>query len=267
MYEIHVVLHRPIYPRNTGMCCRAIANMDAKRLILVAPGFELDHEEAKQGAAHAQEVLRDTTVYKSNEDFLANEGDGLRIALSGKDGRLKNPEFLDVTLDRLALNQSRPPAESDTDSPKQQPLYLIFGPEDDGLSLQDMALCHHVCRLPTLGTITSLNLSHAVLLTLYMVQSSLRNVRLTPSSIEDRTGPRPIRTPAIKTPSPAYYPSQSIHRWLETLGFDLSARRVSIEKILNHIFLSNSPSSDDLRILDSVLHQTIRKLEAKKTKE
>ena len=56
MSRIAVVLHRPIYGRNVGMCARAMANMGLERLIVVGARGEIG-VDAKQGAAHAQDVL------------------------------------------------------------------------------------------------------------------------------------------------------------------------------------------------------------------
>lgn len=241
MTPVHVVLHRSIYPRNVGMCARAIGNMGAGRLILVAPQCALTNE-AKQGAAHAQDILANASIYNSLADFHTSEGEGLRIALSGRDNRLKAPDELSQALKDMLEDSENPIHHS------SRPIYLMFGPEDDGLSTEEMELCHHVCRLPVFGPIPSLNLSHAVLLTLYMVQTSLgHKMSLTPDA-------------STHEMAPLFYPAKTIHIWLEALGFDLSARRVNIEKTLNRIFLSRSPTQEELRILDSVLHQTVRKL-------
>lgn len=256
MASLHVVLHRPIYPRNVGMCARAMANFAASRLIVVGPQCDLAHEEAKQGAAHAQAILRNATVYASHTELLAQEGDGIRIALSGRDGRLRLPEYLDTVLDAMTAD-----ADHAIHAPAI-PIYLYFGPEDDGLSNEEMELCHHVCRLPTVGEITSLNLSHAVLLSLYMVQTSLQGVRLAPAGSVRGTPHAEAAQAHHESPTnqPAYYPSETIKRWLEALGFDLTARRVNIEKTLNRILLSRCPTIEELRIIDSVLQQTVRKL-------
>lgn len=235
--RIHVVLNRPIYPRNVGMCARAMANMGVDDLIIVAPRADVQSDEAKQGAANAQAVLRSARVYSSLDDFYAREGEGVRIALSGRDGRLINASDF---------------ASKGSLFVTDKPLYLFFGPEDDGLANEETRLCHHVCRLPTFGPITSLNLSHAVLLTLYMVQA------------ERQTPPESYRAPdEAAAPPPAFYPAQTIHRWLDALGFDLSSPRVSIEKTLNRILLSHNPEPEELRLLDTVLQQTVRKLTLK----
>jgi tRNA/rRNA methyltransferase len=220
-----------------------MANMGLDRLILVAPQCELT-EEAKQGAAHAQQVLRDSVRYNSHDEFMAAEGEGIRIALSGKDGRLKAPDWLDNILTKM--REESPEEHPFFDS--TTPIYLFFGPEDDGLSFEEMALCHHVCRLPTFGEITSLNLSHAVLLTCFMVQTALGRRGGDTETREER----PLAA--------AYYPSETIKAWLEALGMNLSARRVSIDKTLNRIFLSRCPTPNELRVVDNILQQTVRKL-------
>lgn len=247
MNRITVVLHRAIYARNIGMCARAMANMGIDRLVLIAPRCDHLSEEGRQGAAHAQSILREAVTYDSQHSFLESEGEGIRIALSGRDGRLKRPDSLDRVLDRFIAE----PEHMFHDP--GQPIYLLFGPEDDGLSNEEMELANHICRLPTFGEITSLNLSHAVLLTTYLVRAAL-----------NRT-PARASVPAAESQSAiekkaAYYPSETIKRWLEALGFDLSARRVNIEKTLNRILLSRCPTREELRILDTVLQQTVRKL-------
>ena len=250
---IYVVLHRPVYPRNIGMCARAMANFGCDRLIIVESQTEITHE-AKQGAAHAQRLLREATHYASLADFYASEGEGLRIAFSGKDARLKKSELVEDTL-RLISSDPAHPVQSDA-----FPVYLFFGTESDGLSAEEMALCHHVCRIPTYSEVTSLNLSHAVLLVCFLVRRALENrVSLTtgPNQQENSLSARSIDQPMS-------YPHATVHRWLELLGFDLSSPRVNIEKTLQRILLAQTPTADELRTLESLLHQTIRKLETLK---
>lgn len=258
MNRINVVLHRPIYPRNIGMCARAMGNMDGGRLILVAPQCELT-AEAKQGAAHAQRFLKNVTLYKSLQELQANEGEGVRIALSGREGRLKRPDGLVPVMQGILDDTEHPFHDS------RRPIYLMFGPEDDGMSNEEMELCHFICRLPTYGDILSLNLSHAVLLALYITQTTLHKSRQLatphPPAPMERENQMDVDADSKKA---LYYPKETIRRWLEALGFDLSARRVSIEKTLNRILLSRCPTPEELRIIDTVLQQTVRKLSDRK---
>lgn len=250
---IRVVLCRSIYPRNVGMCARAMANMGVDQLILISPRCAISDENAKQGAAHAQSVLQNARVYQSLSEFCDHEGEGLRIGLSAKDGRLQQTSGLEQRLSQYLADPEHPFRDPST------PTWLFFGPEDDGLASDEIELCHHICRLPTHGEITSLNLSHAVLLALHVVVSA--RLELTPmlkAPIEN-TAEKPRQFAS----GPIYYPKETIHRWLEKLGFDLSSPKINIEKTLNRIFLSNTPSPDELRILDTVLQQTLRRIKTK----
>lgn len=245
MNRIAIVLHRPIYPRNVGMCARALANMGGTRLIIVGRDEPLG-DEAKQGAAHAQDVLRNAVFYSSLQEFHASEGEGVRIALSGKDARLKSSDDLETTV-LAALKDSEHRLHNPSDS-----IYLIFGTEDDGLSAEEMDLCHFVCRLPTFSDVNSLNLSHAVLLATYIVRTAL-----TRNSTEGAKAMEPAKPEALA------YPQKLIHEWLENLGFDLSSPRINIEKTLNKVLLGRTPTAEDLRLLNNVLQQTVRRLKKK----
>src|SRR5690349_16463745 len=84
--NICVVLVGTLYPTNVGAAARAIANMGADRLILVQPQCEIN-SKARQGAAGAQKSLEDITIYKDWDEFYSREGDGIRIALTRRDGK------------------------------------------------------------------------------------------------------------------------------------------------------------------------------------
>jgi tRNA C32,U32 (ribose-2'-O)-methylase TrmJ len=236
------------------MCARAAANMGAGQVIAIAPAFALDCEEAKQGAAGAQDALRSAIRYDSWREFLATEGGGVLIALSGKDGRLRTPDVLEDRLERLRA--ARDPMILD----QTIPIYLILGPEDDGLSPEELEDAHHVCRLATFGDFFSLNLSHACLLGLYVLQ---RFLGAQPAPCEGAPAFNEAQAAlAAKRAArgPFYYPAESIDAWLGLLGFDLSNRRVHAANVLKRILLENEPTPDELRVLDSIVRQTARKL-------
>jgi TrmH family RNA methyltransferase len=228
------------------MCARAMANMGLDRLVVIGARGEID-VDAKQGAAHAQDVLGNLVRYETLADFTKTEGEGLRIALSGKDARLQVSEDLVSTLRVATADPEHRIHHSSTR------IYLMFGPEDDGLSAEEMEICHFVCRLPTYGTITSLNLSHAVLLTSYIVRTELDRCEVT------------NRIESGESLEAVVDERESVKRWLEALGFDISSPRINIEKTLNRILMSRAPKQDELRLLRTVIEQTIRKLKRSET--
>lgn len=253
--RVTTVLVRTIYARNAGMCSRAICNIGGGRLILIAPQFDPSSNELREGAANGQRPLHDLTIYWSLEEFYEKEGEGVRIALTARDNRIRSPQPLDEKLEQLLKSESeRKTDESRALFDPSQQIYLFFGPEDDGLSFDDMKLCHHLCSLPVAGDVKSLNLSHAVLLTLHIVAGFLKRIQ---SSDSVSVTPTP--------PKKAYYPEKTIDRWLEAMGFSLDKHRVNIALSLHRLLLDHQPRADDLRMLETILEQNIRKLnEAKK---
>lgn len=253
--ELHVVLVRPIYARNIGMCARALTNMGTGHLHVIGTPRPVEDLELRQGAAGAQEILNSTRWYSSLSHFHEHQGNGVRIALSARDSRLRDPELLPDTLNRISELQ-----QVQKTPPNALPIYLYFGPEDDGLSFSDMELCHHVCKLPTFSEFTSLNLSHAVLLTCYLVRQNFSSETLETYPTSDRWKREPWTAEDDSEDRRVYYPHETIRLWLESIGFDLSATRMNVEKVFNRIVLASTPTHNELRILESVLRQNIRKL-------
>lgn len=245
----HIVLHRPIYPRNIGMCARAMGNLGFRHLHIIAPRCDwsssMVHHEARQGAAHASDILRSAFVYQSTEQFLSEKGQGVRIAFSGRDGHGKRVREFDDLIETFKAMPEHPIWSEATQ------IQFHFGTEDDGLSLEELSSMNFIARLPANGSVSSFNLSHAVLIALYIAVDKLK------IDIE-------IRPEFNLPPAPLEHPKRAIREWIEALGFDLSERKISIETSLNRVLLSHCPSPEDVRLLEKVLFQTVEKLKSKK---
>lgn len=253
-YQINIVLVRSIYPRNIGSCSRAMSNMGAQRLILIDPQCEIDFE-AQQAAATGQFALQNRVAYKNWDDFYNNEPNGIRIALTARDGRARAVYDLRSTLDRLK--------QMNTDSRLEslEQIYLIFGPENCGLSLDDVKDCHYCCSLPTFGDNWSLNLSQAVLLALFILRDSWGGERTT---LDGQFRPREFKeSEDVKKAN--IIPDKTLKLWLETMGFDITKRRVNVYTVLKRMLLHNVPTAKELKIFETVLQQNIRRLKESKT--
>lgn len=231
--NVNVVLVRSEYPANIGSAARAMANMGADRLILIDPKCELS-EKAREMAAGAQEKLRTAVIYPSWKEFFAAEGEGLRLALTRRSGRQRKVFNLKEKLVEL------------TGAPAN--LYLIFGPEADGLDAEDLAYANFYVHLPVHGEFGSLNLAQAVLLALYVVREQF------PMAVSQTKGESP------EAVQPFYFPDQLIKDWLTAMGFDVSARKASAYLTLRRLFLQNLPTRHELQVLEAILQQNIRKL-------
>lgn len=242
--KIDVVLVRPKYGFNVGSVSRVMANLAAHRLILIDPLCELDHE-ARKGAAGAQKRLFEATRYSSWNDFFKNEEEGVRLAFCGKTTKqMEHKNFYNST-DEIAEKIK---------SSSYQTIQLIFGTEDDGLSESDLEYANLILTLPTADEFRSLNLSHAVLLAIHILQMRVVNKL-------ERTGSSSVATEAGG--ARFEFPDQVLREWLETLGFDIESRDTSAYTVLKRVLLGRMASSKELRVLSAIVQQTVRKLKGK----
>ncbi|MCB0361483.1 MAG: RNA methyltransferase [Bdellovibrionales bacterium] len=256
--EINIVLVRTIYASNIGAVARVMGNMGVNRLILLDPRCEVN-SKARQGAAGAQKHLASRLTYTHWSEFYEKEGKGIRIALTRRGGKLRSVLPLESALNSVHLNRS---------GFTQIPIYLILGPEDDGLSAEDLAWVNLRAQLPTFGDFPSMNLSHAALLASYIVKNwsikeekKMKGVKVleTTSSLHPSQG----KEQSGRQKNPLIFPDQTIREWLETLGFSLERRRASAYITMRRLLLQNQPTDTELHVLESILRQNIRKLREK----
>lgn len=243
-FELNTVLVRTLYPSNIGSAARAIANMGGNRLILIDPYCEPLASKAKMAAAGAQPFLDTLVVYDSWKDFYAAEGGGLRIAFTAREGRRRDVKDFETLLRRT---QKKNP------DLMMEAIYLIFGPEDNGLDTEDLQLVNFCASLNTFGgTFRSMNLSQAVLLANYVAQDFLKKVTESDQATSDPKQNHKRR--------PVIFPDKTIRQFIEAIGFDVEARKSSAYLTLKKLLLENGPSDQETRVLEAILQQAIRKL-------
>lgn len=244
---IRVVLVRTEYSSNIGSSARALANMGGEQLILIDPQTDIN-SKAKQNAAGAQQALTQTITYSSWDHFFEHEGDGIRIAMTRRGGKKRKVLPLQDTLLEISseMKSIKNPASV---------IYLFFGPEADGLNLDDISFMNYCCHLPVYGEFASLNLAQAVLLSLFIVRNQFppdHSVKQITGHTED-----PVK--------PLYFPDQLIREWLVEMGFDISARKSSAYITLKRLFLVQRPSQHEIQVIEAILEQNLRKLRQLKT--
>lgn len=238
MDHLRVVLVRPKYSRNVGMVARAMSHYGVKNLILIEPRCEID-QEAREGAAHAQEQLQKAIIYPHWQRFYDWEHEGIRIAFSARDGQNRETFNFSTAL------------RSDSDlhlELKNKMTYLIFGPEDHGLADADLDFVHRVFHMKMPGENQSMNLSHAVMTSLTLLHETIYR-----------------ESAAIDIEKESFFfPDQTIRKWLETLNVDINQhQKVNAYTVLKRLMLKGFPTTKELHMLETVLQQTIRKLKDK----
>lgn len=235
---------RPQGSFNIGATARAMQNMGIDRLVIVAPRTEID-EASRKGAATAQGILARRIVYPDLEAFYKEEGSGVKIAFTGKSdlkGGIWN--FRDFVKSEMI-----PRLKNEWIT---QPIYLVFGSEDDGLSLEELRLMNWLVTLPIFGQNQSLNLAQAVLLAAFVVNEELTNAGLLD-----------VKPQGLKIDvTPNEFDDNLIKKWITTVGFKLEdKRRKSALDVVRRLFLRATPSKEEFKLLADILHQNIRKLE------
>mgnify|MGYP000851877371 CR=1 FL=1 len=246
-FNIKVVLVKTLYDRNIGSTSRVMNNMGVDELILVAPQCEVTYE-AQLAAATGQKALQTRKVYSSWDEFYKNESDGVRISFTARDGRGRLVKDFDTQL-KGYLETLRDQPEDEATPTKN--MYLIFGPEDAGLSASDMEMSNFAVSLPTFGDNSSFNLSHAVLMGLFILRQNIGGQRtiLDGSQLEKK-----------KNTAPISLISATLREWLITLGLNLDAGRVNAYTVIHRMLLQNAPTPKEYQMLETMLQQTIRKL-------
>lgn len=156
-----VVLVSPKTPGNVGAAARAMLNMGAADLRLVAPRCDHLCKEARAFSAHAEAVLEAATVYPTLAEALADRD--LSVATSARPrADMTPPEHPAFVRPRVAAAER---------------VALVFGPEETGLHNSDLEQCQITVRVPT-AEYASLNLAQAVLLVCYeFLQSEAQSPR------------------------------------------------------------------------------------------
>lgn len=151
---ITVVLHHPQDLVNVALVLRSMKNMGLRQLRVVEPREAMDPTRL-EGIAHGTRDLIDALeVHGSLESALADAAHvtGTTARRRSVRQRWRSPEEAAPDLVRRAAEGQ---------------VALVFGPEDRGLSNQELDLCHELLTIPANPEHPSLNLSHAALLHFY----------------------------------------------------------------------------------------------------
>lgn len=148
--EICVVLMRPRYAENIGAAVRAMENAGAGELRIVAPNEVTLEGIAQRVARGGAPRLCTARIFDSLQQAIADVD--LAVATSHKTGKHRRP-LTPWELSGQVLPALRP-----------RTIALVFGPEDHGLSREEIDLCHRLVSVPSHGP---LNLAQSVAVLLY----------------------------------------------------------------------------------------------------
>lgn len=151
--NVTIVLKGPKFPGNVGSAARCANNMGIGKLIVVG-NRDLDDEAVRQMATHeSKEIVDGIRHFDTLDEALA--GFEWVVGTTARQGSGRGP----------FLSPRQMAAELIPLSGENR-IALLFGPEDTGLTNEDLRFCQMVVTIPTVA-FKSLNLSHAVMILCY----------------------------------------------------------------------------------------------------
>ena len=154
--NVSVVLNRPKYPGNIGSVARCAKNMGIES-ILVVSDVDFDEEKIRQMSTHLAADVVDQIHYKKDlRETLA--GFQYIVATTARVGRA-----------RPAFQTPREAAVKLVELSRKNRVALLFGPEDAGLTNEELRYDHLLVHIPVSERFRSINLSHAVMILCYEI--------------------------------------------------------------------------------------------------
>jgi tRNA/rRNA methyltransferase len=155
MDNIAIVLKAPKYPENIGAAARCAMNMGISRLLVVHDAIP-DREKMLKMATHrAAPLIEGLKMFPNLQEALAPFSHV--VGTTARQGRKRPIE----NSPRAMLNSLLPLLENNQ-------VALLFGPEDRGLTNEDLKYCQTRVTIPT-ADFSSLNLAQAVAIISYEI--------------------------------------------------------------------------------------------------
>ncbi|MGF1460884.1 MAG: RNA methyltransferase [Leptolyngbyaceae cyanobacterium] len=238
LQHIRIVLVEPAGALNVGAAARVMANMGLSQLVLVKPHCTPLDEEARRMAVHAAHLLEQATVVDCLPDALI--GCTRAIATTARERALGSAlELPEVALPWLLCNETTEP----------RPTALIFGPEDRGLSNEELNFAQRFVRIPSDAAYASLNLAQAIALCCYELARAAHPRQAAPTT----PAPRPPESASLEQ-------IEGFHQHLESVLLKIGylyphTAEKRMEKF-RRFFLRAAPTPQELAMLRGILRQT-----------
>ena len=224
--HISIILVESKTPSNIGATARCMMNMGMSRLVLVDPPADPNKDSFKL-AAGADEIIKQALVVPTLEEAIA--GQHLVIGTSRHAGRL-----------RRNIRSPREMSDHVASLVPKNYISVVFGNEVNGLSNNQLALCHEILSIPSSDDFPSLNLSHAVMVVGYELFVALQN--------------------AVPTESRELAPAEDLQKFyrhlqdtLQTIGFLDRDQPDRMMFSLRQIFSRSQLDSREVSILRGIL--------------
>ncbi|THB78754.1 MAG: RNA methyltransferase [Desulfobulbaceae bacterium] len=157
--NVAIILKSPKYAGNIGAAARSCYNMGIKKLILVSETSPESEPMARMATHNAAHIIENMEIFTSLPEAIAPFS--YIVGTTARTGRKRTSEQTprDIMQDLLPLLPNNKIA-------------FLFGPEDRGLTNNDLKYCQYTSSIPT-ADFSSLNLAQAVAIHCYELYYSI----------------------------------------------------------------------------------------------
>jgi tRNA/rRNA methyltransferase len=228
--QIRIILVEPAGPLNVGSVARVMKNMGLQQLILVSPHCDPLGEEARLMAVHGLNILERVQQVGSLPEAL--QGCHMTIATTARPRSLLTPLETPSQALPWLLTANLPSA-------------LIFGPEERGLSNEELNYAQRFLSIPASPTYPSLNLAQSVAICAYELYQAAQIPLELPST--------PFTKPAPFDVIESYY--QHLETVLLNIGYLFPhTAKAKMEK-LRRLYNRSNLSTEEVALLRGILGQ------------
>jgi tRNA/rRNA methyltransferase len=250
--RIRIVLVEPAGPLNVGSVARVMKNMALGQLVLVNPHCDIGAEPARRMAVHGIDVLQQARVVDTLPAALV----GCQRAVATT-GRLHPQQQLLEPPETVLPWLWADTPETGFDAA------IIFGPEDRGLSNDELRYAQRWVRIPVSEAYPSLNLAQAVAVCSYLLHrlatEAVTPEAVTPEAVTPEASPEILKT-LIDAPERAAIDQlevffQDLETVLLKIGYlyphTATSRMAKFRRLLHRA----APNHQELAMLRGVLRQ------------
>jgi len=225
--SISIILVRPRFPENIGSAARAMRNMGLSRMIVVN-GCSPLHADAYKLASGAEDILERAEEFFTLEEAIS--GMGVVVGFTSRGGRERRPDLPPEALAQKLIPLSQKNA-----------IGLAFGSEKEGLTNDELSLCHLCARIPSVESFPSLNLAQAVMVVCY---------ELFKNSMES-----PKRSAQLAQAEQLERMFEHMKKSLLRIGFLDSNNSKRIMRVLRRLFGRSQMDEREVRIFQGIWSQ------------
>ena len=225
--SVSIILVRPKFPENVGSAARAMKNMGLSRLVLVN-GCSPLHPNAYKLASGAEDILE-----RAEEFFVFREAIsemGCVVGTTSRGGRERHPDLTPEALAEKLLVLSQ-----------KNLIGLAFGSEKEGLTSEELSLCHFNVRIPSMESFPSLNLAQAVMVVCYELFQASREM--------------PKQSVQLAQAEQLQRMFEHMEKTLTRIGFLNSSHPSKIMRVLRKLFGRTQMDEREVQILHGIWSQ------------